>query len=345
MRKTILNEGDEGVRLIIKDAKVKSTQKPSRVPVHVVYGGADRFSVDTPQKFGKIALATLAAYAPNFVEFASAMRLQGSELLPSYPKAMKELEKSLRSSLDKVKRENFAAWFAWTIYQKTLDKLKREPVEDFRIDFEDGYGFRSDEEEDHNAIIASDELAAAFKKNKVTPFCGFRIKSLGPLTYGRALKTLDLFLVNLFEKTGGKVPEDFVVTLPKVTDAKQVRELCKRLASFEKKNKLAKNSIGVELMIETPESIIDKKGRIAVRDLVDAAKGRCTSVHFGVYDYTAALGISASHQDIGHPACNFARHMMQAALANTGVRLVDSVTTEIPVAIHKEAKLSTTQIA
>lgn len=347
MSKTIITEGDEGVRLIIKDAKTKQAPRPTstRSPVHVVYGGADRFSADIPAKLGKIALDTVEKYAPNFVEFAAAMRLAGSERLPSYPKAVAELEKKLKSSPDKVKTENFAAWFAWTVYRKTIEKLKREPVEDFRIDFEDGYGFRSDEEEDAHAIAASDALAAALKNKKLSPFCGFRIKSLRDETFGRSVDTLRIFLDNLVAKTSGRLPENFVVTLPKVTDSKQVKDLCKRLAAFEKKHGLAKNSIGVELMIETPESIIDKKGRIAVRDLVNAAKGRCTSAHFGAYDYTSALGISAAHQTIRHPACSFARQMMLTALAGSGVRLVDSVTTEMPVPIHKNGKLSASQIA
>lgn len=342
MSKTVLTEGDEGVRLIIKDANVKHMPmaRPSRSPVHVVYGGADRYSADTPRKLGKIALDSIKAYAPNFVEFASAFRLHGSERLPSFPKAIKELEAELKAAPEKAKHKNFPAWFAWTIHQKTVDKLRREPVEDFRIDFEDGYGFRSDEEEDGHAIGVANELAAAFKKKRITAFCGFRIKSLAPETYGRAIKTLEIFLPNYLDQTENRVPENFVVTLPKVTDSKQVKDICKRLASIEKKRKLAKNSIGLELMIETPQSIIDKKGRIAIRDLVDAAKGRCTSVHFGAYDYSAALGISASHQDIRHPACNFARQMVQAALANSGVRLCDSVTTLMPVPIHRAEMLA-----
>jgi len=45
----------------------------SRSPVHVVYGGANLFKSDTPQKLGKLALKSLETYAANFVEFAQAM--------------------------------------------------------------------------------------------------------------------------------------------------------------------------------------------------------------------------------------------------------------------------------
>lgn len=341
MSKTILTEGDEGVRLVIKETKRKS--KPAapsgtRFPIHVVYGGADRFSVDTPRKFGRIALDSIKSYAPNFVEFASVFHLHGFERLPSFPKAVKELEAELNAAPEKLKQKNHAAWFAWTVHRKTIEKLTTEPIEDFRIDFEDGYGFRSEAEEDGHAASAAAEMANAFKKKRLPAFSGFRVKSFSNETYGRAIKTLEIFLSALIDGTSGSLPANFVVTLPKVTDSRQVKDICKELGGFEKKRKLAKNSIGLELMIETPDAIVDKKGRVAVRDLVEAAKGRCTSVHFGAYDYTAALGIAASHQDIRHPACDLARRMMQISLAGTGVRLSDSVTTAMPVPIHKGEK-------
>ncbi len=316
-----------------------------RSPVHVVYGGADRFESATPMKLGRLAVASVRSFAPNFAVFAGALRLRGSEHLPSFPKAVKQLEAELKATPEKIRHQDHGAWFAWTVYNKTIEKLKREAIEDFRIDFEDGYGFRSDEEEDGHAISASSELATLINKGRNTPFCGFRIKPLSAATKERALRTLDLFLKNLTEKIIVHFPTNLLVTLPKVTSAKQVKELCKRLSSFERKNELRKNTIGVELMIETPDSLIDSRGRVAVRGLVDAAKGRCTSVHFGAYDYTSALGIAAAHQDIRHPACSFARHLMQTALAGANVRLVDSVTTVMPVPVHRADSLTEHQKA
>ncbi|MDI1242314.1 MAG: aldolase/citrate lyase family protein, partial [bacterium] len=236
-----------------------------------------------------------------------------------------------------------AAWFAWTVYQKTLAKLRSEPIEDFRIDFEDGYGFRSEDEEDGHAVAAATELANAFKKRRSTVFTGFRIKSLARETYGRAIRTLELFLSTLYDQTDGKLPENFVVTLPKVTDAKQVKDLARHLSKIEKDRKIKKGSIGIELMIETPQAIFDKRGRVAVPGLIKATRGRCRSVHFGAYDYTAALGISASFQDIQHSACGFARSVIQAACAGSGVRTVDSVTTQLPVPVHRDETLTETQ--
>jgi citrate lyase beta subunit len=313
MSKTVLHDGDEGVLLIVKDKKPKRDRPhETRSPVHVVYGGAHLFKADTPEKLGTIALRSLETYAPNLDEFVNAFGLNRA---------------------------------GKAIYQRVIEKLKTEPVEDLRIDFEDGYGFRSDEEEDSHAVAASNELAKAFLQQKTTAFSGFRIKSLAPATYGRAANTLNIFLDNLLERTGGELPQDFAVTLPKVTDTKEVRQLCQFLKRIEKKFGLTEGSINVELMIETPQSIIDKKGRIQLADLVKAAKGRCTSAHFGAYDYTSALGISAAYQSIDHEACVFARQMMLAALSPLGIRLSDSVTTEIPVPIHRTGRLSAQQKA
>ncbi|MFL6466593.1 MAG: DUF6986 family protein, partial [Pyrinomonadaceae bacterium] len=315
----------------------------ARSPVHVVYGGADRFTASISRKLGDIALESLKNYAPNFADLARAVGLSGSETFPDDPDGIAKLEKQIARSQSKAREENFNAWLAWTVYRKTIIKLEREPVEDFRIDFEDGYGFRSDEEEDSDAIRAAKELAAALQKGTITPFCGFRIKPLTPETKKRAVRTLELFLSSFIESWGENFPENFVVTLPKITDKKQVRDLCDRLKKFEKKNGLATASIGVELMIETPQSIFDKSGNIALRSLVDASKGRCTSAHFGAFDYTSALGIVSTQQRLDHPACDLARQLMLANLAPIGVRLSDSVTTKLPVTIHQKGRLNKMQ--
>lgn len=350
MGKTVLHDGDEGVLLIVKDVKTKrakaaKTQTASRSPVHVVYGGAHLFKNDTPQKLGKIALRSLDTYAPNFVEFADAMWLKGCETLPRLGKGIADLEKRLRKDDEKVRSENYAAWFAWTVYHRTIQKLQNEPVEDFRIDFEDGYGFRTDAEEDADAIAAARELADAYKNKSITHFSGFRIKSFAAETQERAIRTLKLFFDTFLHATRKKLPDNFVVTLPKVTDKKEVAEFCKHLKKIEKDSHLKGGAIKIELMIEHPLAVIDEKGNIALRSLVAAARGRCTSAHFGAFDYTAILGIAASHQHLRHDACNFARQMMLIALAPIGIRVSDSVTTQMPVPIHKGNELNDMEMA
>jgi citrate lyase beta subunit len=323
----------------LDEAQSKIENLQAKFPVHVVYGGADRFTAETTKKFGDLALKSLETYAPNFVEFANAMWLKGCDTLPIYPEIVADLEFRLIDNIEKLKRENYNAWFAWTIYNRVIEKLKREPVEDFRIDFEDGYGIRSDEEEDSHCVFASEQLAVSSRQSAVKPaFCGIRIKSFQPETYKRSVRTLDLFLNNLLRHNGGKLPDNFVVTLPKITKIAEVEVLRELLEAFENQHNLPLNAIKIEIMIETPESIL------IMKELVAAAKGRCVSAHFGAYDYTASFGITAVHQHLKHEACNFARQMMQISLTPLNIRLSDSVTTEMPVPVHRSENLTSEQI-
>jgi citrate lyase beta subunit len=291
--------------------ELRITNYESRSPVHVVYGGAHLFKSDTPQKLDKIALKSLQDYAPEVEKFAEIFNVQSEDVA--------------------------------TVYERVQEKLKTEAVEDFRIDFEDGYGFRSDEEEDRHAIAASDELSKSFHQAVISPFCGFRIKSFQSETARRAVRTLDLFLTNLLEKTGGKLPENFVVTLPKVENPAQVAALVELLEEFERATHLPEKSLKLEILIETPTAILNERGEIGLRKLVEAAQGRCTAAHFGAYDFTSAFGIAAQYQHLRHPLCDFARNWMQVALAPLGIRLSDSVTTLIPVPIYKGDNLNAEQ--
>jgi citrate lyase beta subunit len=320
------------------DSGLTPPRTVARAPIHVVYGGADRFSAETPAKFGRLALKSLEMYAPNFVEFANAFWIKGCETLPVYDDVIAELEIKLIENAEQIRAENFPAWLAWTIHQRTIEKLKSEPIEDFRIDFEDGYGIRSDQEEDSDAIFAASHLAAAGQSANKTAFCGFRIKSFQPETFRRSARTLELFLTDLLEKTGGVLPENFVVTLPKITRTAEVGVLHELLLAFEKERLLAPGSIKIEIMIETPSAVRHSA------ELVAAARGRCVAAHFGAFDYTAGFGITAVHQYLRHPACDFARSLMQVDLAPLGIRLSDSVTTEMPVPIHKGENLSAEQL-
>jgi len=339
MKQTFSEEKIAEVRAKLETVEIRNPLSAIRNPVHVVYGGANLFKAETPAKLGKIALKSLETYAPDFTEFARAMWISGADALPIYEDAAQDIEFELIENEEKVKRENFPAWLAWTIYNRTHEKLRNEPIEDFRIDFEDGYGFRSDAEEDSHCISASDELAKINDRENAAgyslPFCGFRVKSFQKETYKRAVRTLDLFLTNLFDKCDGKLPENFVVTLPKISRKEEIEVLIELLDEFERTNALEKGSIKVEIMIETPQSIVNEKGEIALKSFVEAGRGRINSAHFGAFDYTASFGISGIHQHLRHEACDFARNLMQISLAPLGIRLSDSVTTEMPVPVHK----------
>jgi hypothetical protein len=218
-----------------------------------------------------------------------------------------------------------------------VEKLEREPVEDHRLDFEDGYGNRPDAEEDGHAVSAAEEVAAGWANGTLPPFLGIRIKPLTEELRARSLRTLDLFLGTMLGRTGGRLPENFVVTLPKVTVPEQVTALVAALEAFERQHRLSAGTLRLELMVETPQSIFGPRGELALPAQVAAARGRCRGAHFGTYDYTAGLNITAMHQVPSHPACDFARHVMQVSLAGTGVTLSDGATTVMPVAPHRAA--------
>ncbi|HEU4884350.1 MAG TPA: hypothetical protein VFT45_18990, partial [Longimicrobium sp.] len=284
-----------------------------RQPVHVVYGGAQLFKAESTGKLGEIALRALQEYAPDAATLAEAVGLPAGPL-------------------------------ADTVYARVLEKLRREPVEDFRIDFEDGYGNRPDAEEDADAVRVAGELARGMDAGTLPPFIGIRVKPLNEELRGRSIRTLDLLLTALVQKTGGRLPVNWVVTLPKVTVPEQVAFFVDVLGRLETSLGLAAGSLKFELMVEVPQAIIGIDGRCALPSFLDAAGGRLIAAHFGTYDYTAGVGVTAAQQRMRHPACDYARHAMQVAFAGTGVWLSDGSTTVMPVPVHRGETLSAEQV-
>jgi citrate lyase beta subunit len=277
-----------------------------RQAVHTVYGGAHLFKSDSAQRLGEVALSSLREYAPNASALARALKIDPA--------------------------------LAKKIYNRIVEKLQREPVEDFRLDFEDGYGNRPDAEEDGHAQSSAEEVARGFVEKTLPPFIGIRIKPMNEDLRARSMRTLDIFVTTLLRKTGGKLPENFVITVPKVQIPAQMTATVRLFEILERKNGLTSGALRIEPMIETPQSIINSRGEVALSSLVDAAEGRCRSVHFGVYDYTASCGITASYQTMRHPACDFARQIMLVSLAGTGIHLSDGATNILPVGPHRAAK-------
>ncbi|MCO4764032.1 MAG: phosphoenolpyruvate kinase [Myxococcales bacterium] len=319
-----------------------------RQPVHTLYGGAHLFKAGVQAKLGSIALRNLAGYAPDFCTFARAIGLKGSETLPSDALQIAALTSAIEASDDGGASLNGPAHLAHTIYSRVCDKLKAEPIEDQRIDFEDGYGNRTDEEEDGHAIQAAGQLAEAMAQGSLGPFIGIRIKPFSEESRRRSVRTLDMFITHLAKTTGGKVPNGFVITLPKITIPAQVTALADLLDALEAANGIEAGAIGIDLMIEVTQAIFDKDGNNAVPLIVQAGRGRVVSCAFGTYDYTATCNITAAFQTHTHPACDFARHVMQVSLAGTGVTLSDGATTVMPIGPHRAPKgqsLSPQQLA
>ena len=270
-----------------------------RQPIHVVYGGAQLFKSETPARLGTLALELIRNYVPDASSFAECLGLPPGKLADS-------------------------------VFERTLAKLKREPVEDFRIDFEDGYGYRSETEEDGHAVSTAQLMARGAGKPGFPPFIGIRIKPFTEALRGRSARTLDLFLTALFEESS-RLPNNFVVTLPKITVPAQVNGLVKLLEKTEARHGLKPGELKIELMIETPQNIIDSTGSCGIPKLVEAAQGRCRGLHFGPYDYSASCNIAAAEQRLDHPACDFARHVLQVSAADSGVFISDGPSTILPI--------------
>ena len=288
---------------IARDFPGESTE---RQPVHTVYGGAHLFKADSAGRLGARALEALDEYAPDAETLARAL--------------------GLPADVDPA-----------TVRSRVVEKLRREPVEDFRIDFEDGYGNRLDPEEDGHARTAAEQVAEGLNAGTLPPFIGIRIKPLSKELHRRSLRTLDIFVTTMLRSTRGSIPLNFVITIPKLMDPGQVEAVSSASAALERKLRLKRGALKLELMVETPQSILDASGTSPLRRLVAAGAGRVNGAHFGTYDYTALCGITASWQHMRHPVCDFAKQMMQVALAQTGVRLSDGATNIMPVAPHRAA--------
>jgi citrate lyase beta subunit len=304
----------------------------TRQPVHTVYSGAQLVRRDAASRLGAAALRHLDEYFPDLLVFAAALGLPGAERArSSFEERAAVLAAAARGSdLGELQ-------LAATVWQRVRAKLEREPVEDLRIDFEDGYGHRPDDEEDRQALVAAAEVAAGLAAGTLPPFIGIRIKPLTEELHRRSIRTLDLFLTALVEATDGRLPPGFVVTLPKVTSREEVETLAVVFERLEASLGLGRGTLQLELMVETTQCLLDSDGRSALPGLVAAARGRCIGAHFGVYDYTAACGLIASQQRLDHRVCDFARQLAQVALAGTGVFLSDGATNLMPVGPHRAA--------
>ena len=262
----------------------------ARQPVHTVYVPADRYHAGLAAAWGEQAAAALGEHADSFAE------LVGDE----------------------------------TLVAQVRDKLAREPIEDLRIDFEDGYGRRDDDVEDADVDRAARALAQAQTTGTGTPYAGIRFKSLEAPTRHRGIRTLTAFVATLLE-AGGRVDEGFWVTLPKITSVDQVEAMVAMTAELEARLGLADRALRFELQIETPQSILDPDGTALVARMIHAGQGRVTGLHYGTYDYSAFCAIPAALQSMEHPVADFAKLVMQAAAAGTGVRLSDGSTNVLPV--------------
>ncbi|MEC3908629.1 hypothetical protein VOI54_16495 [Tamlana sp. 2201CG12-4] len=319
--------------------KIYKGDRKERQPIHTVYGGANLFRYDLTQQLGQKALTTFLKYAPNFVQFGKAFQLKGSENLSSDESIQLMQVKELNSFSEEDLKKH-PGGFSYIIYQKVIAKLKKEAIEDFRIDFEDGFGNRTDKEEDDTAVFAAREVAKGMAEKTLPSFMGIRIKPFTEELKERGLRTLDLFLTTLLSETNGRLPENFVVMLPKVTIPEQIEALIAFFEVIEEAFNLKPGVLKMEMMVETTQAVMDYKGTNPLYRFIQASKGRCIATHFGTYDYTASNNITASYQDMDHAVCDYAHYTTKVALAHTGIWLSDGATNTMPIGPHRNENIT-----
>lgn len=321
--------------------KIYPGDRSERQPVHTLYGGANLFKFNSAQVLAERALEVFHTYSPDFVTFGKIFALEGSSAFSDGRSAA--AWKAEYEALTPESRRAHPARLSYEVYEKVVRKLKTEAIEDFRIDFEDGYGNRSNEEEDECAAFAAQEVAKGMREGTLSPFIGIRIKPFTEEMKERGLRTLDIFLSTLVAHTQGTLPDNFVVMLPKVTIPEQVSTLVACFEILEKTLHLPASSLKMEMMVETTQSIMDSDGTNPLYRFVKASKGRCIAMHFGTYDYTASCSITAMYQEMDHPVCDFAHHMTKVALAHTGIWLSDGATNTMPIGPHRGDALTPEQ--
>ncbi|SIN68693.1 DUF6986 family protein [Agromyces cerinus] len=291
-------------RLAATDALLASAypgDDGSRQPVHTVYVPADRYDAGLPADWGVAALAAAEAAG-------------GLESL------------AVRVGLEPALVDH--------VVPAVRDKLEREPIEDLRLDFEDGYGDRGDEQEDSDTRRLAERVAAAVAAGLAPPFIGVRIKSFEASTRARGIRTLDLFVSTLVAR--GDLPGGLEITLPKVSTVAQVEAMAEITAALERAHGLPDGRLRFEVQVETPQLVLGPDGVSPLAQLPAAAPGRISGLHYGTYDYSAALQISAANQSMEHPVADHAKAVMQLAVAGTGIRLSDGSTNILPIGDRAE---------
>ncbi|WP_214413019.1 DUF6986 family protein [Sphaerisporangium fuscum] len=257
-------------------------------PVQTVYVPADRFDRLTVRSWGEAAL----------------------DLASGHLRSDDDLEAVLGS---------LPAGHAADVRARVARKLAREPVEDLRIDFEDGYGTRPAAEEDAHAEAAAEAVAAMHAEGTLPRRWGLRVKSFADGDPARSLRTLDAFLTGVTHRAG-TLPGGFRVTFPKVLMEAYLGRFASFLARLEEGLGLAAGTLRFEMQVEAPQTVMFLQRS---PDLVPSLDGRLAAAHFGVFDYTAACGLPPGEQRLDHPVCDHAREATRVALAGTGVELSD----------------------
>jgi hypothetical protein len=285
----------------------------TRQPVHTVYLPADSFTPETARQWGERAAQSVAGLGAA-------------------------------SLAEQVAPEGAAPGLVDRVARAVEHKLATEPIEDVRLDFEDGFGDRGDQEEDEWAVRAARTVALAVREGTAPPYIGIRFKCFEAATRDRGLRTLDLFVTTLVREGGLReaghsedgLPRGLVLTLPKVSTTEQVDVMVEACEQLEAGLGLPAGRLRFEVQMETAPMILGTDGTCPIPAMLHRTDGRVEALHYGTYDYSDSLQIAAQYQSMEHPAADHAKAVMQVAVAGTGVRLSDGSTNILPTGSDRQ---------
>ena len=283
-----------------------------------------------------MTLRRLHAFPPHQTLYVPADRVTRSTTAEFGAEARRLVEAHAADADAFVDAFGVPAEVAGRTRDRTLAKLERQPVEDLRVDFEDGYGARPDDEEDRDAEATARAIVDMRAGGPVPPWFGLRVKSFDDEALeARSVRTLERFVSALVE-AAGTVGDGFLITFPKVSTSAQVQRFAEALGDLESRSHRGKGSLRFEVQVETPGSVLGPDGAAAAGRLLEAGGGRISAMHLGVFDYTASLGLMPWEQRLDHPANDFAREVLQVALAGSGVRISDGSSNVVPASDRTE---------
>lgn len=301
------------------DLPVNLEIKPK--PLHTLYGGAHLFRRDSLSKIQKI----MQRYRDTYLKSPESIAI-----------LLTTIEDMEPGSIDPELFE--------TLFSLLRNKIETMPIEDYRIDFEDGYGYHSDSDEDATAISSAQEAALAFTGNAIPPFFGFRIKSFSGKDRKRALNTLDLFLGAFLDKSSGKLPDNFLITLPKIETLEEIESFNETLSEMEFRAGLKLGTLKTELMIEEPKLLYFRSGVSQLPEVLAVAGERCQGLHIGIYDYLSSFQVPSSFQTYTHPLVDDLRIRLLHVTHGTEVAVVDGVTNILPTEPHRKSDLTANEM-
>ena len=213
------------------------------------------------------------------------------------------------------------------VSEKVREKLRREPIEDFRIDFEDGFGMRTEAEELQAATQAGIEFARMSNCGALPARIGIRPKA----DYRRAWQTLETFLKYA---SGAPLPKQLIVTQPKLEKVEEAKRWREMLEKAEARFSLPGLTLRHEILVEHPSAVR------CLGEIAKACENRLDAAHFGCYDYLSAMQVPSPAQSLDHPYATLARWTIQQVMTPLGVPVSDGAYTQLPTGEDQSARLA-----